>query len=240
MVGVTDVTMIVDDVAKDGSADLTLTIDRIAFDRTTPQGAIKYDSADAAEPDGDAKALARALKPLIGMSFAFRMTARGEITDLELTPATKKRLDEAPGLLNTLGGKDNLKHIAPMVLLPKGAVAVGGTWREDVEFTEPLLGTRKMAIQYTYGGPKKRDGLSFDEIATTAEVSLQAPPKEGAVKLEIKKQTNTGTIRFDRAAGRLLEREEKDFTKAVAGVQGHPIETDTQSVVTVKLLPAKK
>lgn len=236
---VTDMTLVVDQVDKDGSARLTLTVDRIRLTQTSPRGEVKYDTATRDEPEGEAKRLAASLRPMAGLSFSLRMTPRGEISDVELTPEASKRLEEAPALLKALGNTDNLKHLVPSVLLPEDGVTLGKTWQEQTEFAEPVVGTRKLTVTYRYTGTRKEGGRQLDEIATATELTLD-PGEDARVKVKLKEQTGKGLVRFDRSAGHLLSREEKDRTRMVVTLGGREVEQETESVVTVKRVTGRE
>lgn len=108
-------------------------------------------------------------------------------------------------------------------LLPEGPIAVGGSWNEKLSIApgetpggaSPGAGSFTMDTRYTLTGVTKRGGRQCAEITLRGEMDMKDvainPPGAAAQGLRMKtvfdrlKQTNTGTILFDLAKGRLVE-----------------------------------
>lgn len=229
---ITDVTLVVDSVADDGSARITETIDRVRFNQKTPAGTVDFDSVSPTA--GDGAKLASSLQPLVGLDFSFRMTPRGEVKNLELSDASKKRLAENPGVMPKGKEVDLLRQLVPSILLPEAEpVSTGTTWQETTELTEPRVGKRKVTATYEYTGSHAQGDQWLADIKIRASAELEPAPN-AAAKIEVVDESIVGTAHFDPRGGFLVERSEKDATKTRITVNEQSFEQQAENVVTFK------
>jgi hypothetical protein len=229
---VTDVTLVVDTVAGDGSVRITETIDRIRFSQTMPSGNVEFDSAS--EPTGDGGKLAASLRLLVGLDFSFRMTPRGEVANLELSDASKKRLAENPDVLPAGKETDFLRQIVPSMQLPEEeSVAVGTTWQEVIELSEPRVGTRKVMWTYEYTGSHAAGDAWLADVKIRGSAKLE-PASDAAAKIEVLNESITGTAHFDSRGGFLVERTETETTKTRITVNEQSFEQEAENLITVR------
>jgi hypothetical protein len=229
---VTEVTLVVDVVEKDGSARITETIDRVRFSQTTPAGNVEFDSA--ADPTGDGAKLASSLQPLVGLDFSFRMTPRGEVTDLQLSEASKKRLAGNPAVMPAGKETELLRQLVPSMLLPEEeSVSVGTTWQEVSELAEPRVGKRRVTSTYEYTGSHAAGDQWLADIEIRGSAELEPAPG-AAAKIEVLEESITGTIRFDPRGGFLVERSEKETTKTKIRVNEQSFEQEAENVVSFR------
>jgi hypothetical protein len=236
LVRLTDMTLKVGQVRNDGSASLTLTVDRIRLTQTAPTGDTEYDSAHPESGKGDADRLTANLGPMIGMQFSFRLSVAGKVDQAKLTEETEDRLKGHPAILNALGSPDKLVFLVPTLPFPEGGAATGQTWDEHSELADALVGTRRLHTTYTLAALSDEGGRRIAEINTSTEVSLDAAPT-GPVRMVVEKQTQSGTARFDVEAGKLLSRVERDTMTSRMTMQGKELRQTVASVVTVERVP---
>ena len=80
-----DLSWAVKDVAADGTADVSWTIDRMRTRIESALGAFAYDSKDEKVPEGPvAAALVPTLKALVGAQFPFKINPQGELSDVKV------------------------------------------------------------------------------------------------------------------------------------------------------------
>jgi hypothetical protein len=227
----TDVTLVVDAVEDDGSARITQTIDRVRFNQTTPSGTIQFDSAS--EQTGDGGQLVAALQPLVGLDFSYHMSPRGEVTKLQLSEASKKRLAENPAALPPGKEVELLRQLVPSMLLPKEeSVSAGTTWQEEVELVELRVGRRMVTSTYEYTGSHESGGQWVADIQIRGSAELKPSPN-APVKVEILEESITGKVHFDPRGGFLVERSETDKTKTQISMEDQSFEQEAESIVTV-------
>jgi len=148
-----------------------------------------------------------------GSSFTLTVTPNGRIVQLQ----------GYEDFLRRVAGMDKARLKALRVTLPESAlrealvdlfgplpqrsVAKGDVWQRG--YVEPILhfGALRSTASYTYEGQSK----DRERIAYTIQTNYEAPPKDDKmapfriVKGRIESDKATGTIAFDKAAGRLVE-----------------------------------
>ena len=229
----TDLTLVVNEVAADRSAQVGLLIDRIRYQRKSAQGELKYDSSTDPPPSGTDSRFATNLKELLGSEFVFRMTPRGEIGDIRVAERTTKKvaLQAKPTSAHTAMV---IRNLLPYLRLPDDPVSTGKTWPEQTEYVEPVLGLRRIDITYRYVRPELNAGRPVEKIALAADVRFVALPKPKVI-VDVKRNELTGTIYFDKAAGRLVMKEMKEKLSLALLEDKRRIDEESQATLTVKL-----
>jgi hypothetical protein len=223
----TDMTLAVDDAAKDGTATITLRIDQIRYQKKSPEGDVRYDSKSDAAPTGLEPKLATNLKEFLSSEFTFKMTAQGEIKEIARKGA------HVP--LNAAIAK-GIRNLLPYLLLPAEPVRAGKTWQEQTDYVEPVLGRRKVDITYRYLRPEMYQGQQVEKIGVAEDVRFVALPKS-RISVGIKHNACTGAVLFDKAAGRLVAKEVKEKLSLVLVEAGQRTDQETDTTVTIKLNP---
>jgi hypothetical protein len=223
----TDMILAVNEVGKDQTGQITLRIDQIRYQKKSPGGEIRYDSKSDAAPKGlDAKLTAN-LKELLDTEFTFKITAQGEIKDMARKGTT------IPLKAASMKG---IKNLLPYLLLPAEPVRAGKTWQEQTDYVEPVLGLRKIDITYRYVRPEMNGGLKVEKIAFAADVRF-APLPRSRISVGVRRDDCTGTIYFDKAAGRLVAKESKEKLSLVIVEEGRRTEQEVDAALTIKLNP---
>src|SRR5262249_50624579 len=138
----TDMTLVVDQVAADRAAQLTLVFNRIQYQNKTSNSEIQYDSKSDEAPRGVESKLAAKFKKLLGSEFSFKMTPRGEITDIREAERGTPKNANAPSKSSSLLTAKAIKNLLPYLLLPQEPVGAGRTWQEQTDYSEPARGIR--------------------------------------------------------------------------------------------------
>jgi hypothetical protein len=202
-----DTTWNVTQVGSDGSADVTVTVDRMQMSTEVPGiGKIEYDSASDAKPVGVAAQAAQVIDAIVGQPVNVRVSASGEVLSTELPQEMVDTLTSAAA--SAMGGmlsESTLQQLYKQTVLelPEGDIETGHTWEDSFEVPFPNVGKQTTVSTFTYAGTETRDGKSVEKIDVVQNQTIEAEPGS-AMKIDVKEQDTKGTIYFDRAAGRLV------------------------------------
>ncbi|MCO6458973.1 MAG: hypothetical protein J5I93_27005, partial [Pirellulaceae bacterium] len=191
----------VEQVEQDGTTRLTQTIRQLRLKMQTAGGMpIEYDSRQERQSGEAAQQIAAALAPLLGSPIAVTMSSRGELREVQLTEQAAAAVENLPQSSAfkrqlTREGLRQLLGQAAMVL-PAEPVQPGQSWQQARELAEPQTGV-KVVSKYNLEGDDPEGGL---RITVDTRVELPA----AAAALRIREQQQTGSLRFDSQAGRLL------------------------------------
>lgn len=224
------------------AAEVTLTIDRvhvkvqgdgrpIAFEFDTAKGTIHEDGPYSAR-------LVELLRALPGSEVSFRVSTRGEISDLKPTPALQAAVRQA----GTLGGallfsEEGIRNliIQTSPLLPDAAVEPGATWTRQVTAPMPMLGAMVLDRNYTERGPRA-DAPDVHDVDVDSRCSLRPTP-EAALEMKLLRQAGKGTFAFDVRAGLLLSgRLEESMTLSITA-GGQSVEQSAETRLELKYVP---
>jgi hypothetical protein len=231
----TDMTLVVAEVADDHSAQMKLLIDRIRYRRKSNAGETHYDSSTDVAPAGTDAKFAANLKELLGSEFLFHMSPRGEISGIRVGERSPKQPGATPKPTSS-NTASSVRNLLPYFRLPEEAVAPGMTWPEQTEYLEPNLGLRRVDLTYQYVRQELYSGRPVEKITFTSDVRFTGLPR-GKVIVDLKQNESRGTVYFDKAAGRLVMKEQKEKLSLTLLEESRRIEDETQSTVTVKLNP---
>lgn len=128
-------------------------------------------------------------------------------------------------------------------VLPKGEVAVGGTWKATVPDTNSAMGANIImttAMTYTLAGKKDVGGVQAFQVTYTGETSLEGKGSMMGSEMYMEgKGKVTGTFTFNPAVGLILTDEmktEQETTIALTGQQSMTIPMSQSSVITQTLM----
>jgi hypothetical protein len=235
-----ELTWRVQKVEPDGSARIVETIDRIRHSIKNPREELVFDSAKRVAPaQGTAAAIAAGIKPLVGAEFSFALTPLGEVHDVTLSEKTRQAIASAPPAAGAALRETALTFLIPALPLPEAAAKPGASWTEKASFADPMFGTRNLTRTFRYYGGRIRDGKKLAEIGVEVE-SVVTPPKDAPVRFEVKSMTTRGTISFDVASGRLVERSDKETARMNMINAGKTTEQVLEGTETTTLAPNSK
>jgi hypothetical protein len=228
---VTEMSMGVDQVDPDGTATVTLFIDRIRYRKQSAAGDIEHDSATEAR-----QKLPASIQQLLGVAFSFKLSPRGTVSSVKVTRLNRPRNPGGTPRQVSLSTAESVIQLIPFVELPEAAVSPGSSWEQQVESLEPVLGTRTNTVTYKYVGKKTREGKEVVEIAFDAKTRF-APLDQDATRVEVKEAAVRGTVEFDNGAGRIRLKDETERLKFVVTESGRSTEQVIESTINIALVP---
>lgn len=239
-----DVSWKVDNVADDGSAELTQTIDRVRIKAESSMiGDMDYDSDVKGEEP--ASPLWETMKGPIGAmvksDFHLKVSPAGKVSDIKLPEKLEAIFKEQAGrrggpgqAMNPLGKEQVVQTIErSFAALPDKPIAEKGTWKQKVSNKLGRAGTQHATMTYTLAKVEKKGEDDVAVIDNTSQVAFE--PMEGSdIDAEITEQKGAGTLSFDVTKGKALESKfvQKLILKIVA--RDNEIVQDFTTTTTMK------
>ncbi len=228
----------VKDVASDGVAELSQTIDRIRTKVEGPGSSFEYDSQAGKDPEGQiASMLTPMLKALVGAEFTFKMNGRGELSEIKVPPKLIDSLRQA-GPAASAGGmfsEEGMRNLISQssLTLAEGPLEKGKSWTQQAKVPVPMLGTMVMDKTYTFDGPSPKDpGLL--QVLLVTKVTLE-PAADSNIAVKIISQNGTGEFAFDPQAGRVVSSQVNDKLQMSLSVMGQELEQSTDTITSMTL-----
>lgn len=185
----------------EGNALIEQRFDRIQLKMTVPGGqGLVYDT-DSEEPaTGMAAMIAPTMEAMTAGSFTFKMTPRGEVSDVQFSEELKNAVKNGPG--GEAGGIEQFKSMVSQVAftLPENAPKPGDTWKTTIAVNNPAGGSQSVETTYTFDGTREADGTTFAVIKPSMNMQLA---KNAMMEMKMKEQKTDGEVLFDLQAGRL-------------------------------------
>ncbi|MBI2824879.1 MAG: hypothetical protein HYX69_09350 [Planctomycetia bacterium] len=240
-----DMSWDVKDVAADGTATISQTVNRVRMDMTLPPGAgagpIKYDSkAEKQEPG--AEMIAPMFDAMVGKPFTMKVTTLGEVKEVQLPKAMIEAMSKTPlGAMNPMFSEDGIKQMFKqnVLPLPEKAVADGTTWDSTMEMKGLPFGKMVSETHYKYAGQEERGGKKLDKIDVSANTKFEKAPN-AEIQLDIKNQESAGAIYFDNKAGTAVESSQTSKMSMEVEFGGMTIEQDVTTKTTLKRVDPSK
>jgi len=235
-----DLSWAVKDVAADGTANASWTIDRMRTQIGSGLGAFAYDSKDEKVPEGPvAAALVPTLKALVGTPFPFKINPQGELSDVQVPEKVTQVLrdaGQAASGANTPFSEEGLKNMITQssLSLPADDLAVGETWSKQAKVPSPPVGTMLIETTFTYNGPDPK-AANIEKIGLTTKLSVEPQP-DGDVKMVINSQDSKGEFSFDNAAGRVVNSEVAEKTDTTITFKEMNLQRIVDTKTTMKLV----
>jgi hypothetical protein len=213
-------TWLVQAVDDAGTAQVTMVIQAVRLKVMMPVvGGVRTLQVDTAAPappkpsEQEIDAL-KNLQSVVGRELKLTITARGDVTKVEIDAATKDTIRQAPQsmqirqLLTDDGLQELFASGAPQ--LPEEEIQTGGKWSNAREFAN-AAGRFRREQSLEWVGRETHDNVPQERIDLKARLSLLGPPaaapQESAdsVQPKIKSQETTGTIWFDTDRGMITQ-----------------------------------
>jgi hypothetical protein len=199
--------------AGDDRFALRQSLRRLQFRMESPtSGRVVYDSAERAQPIGQAREIAQAVAPLLEAELEIVMNDRGDVLEVKPIGEAAQRLFAADGVAAADTGSQPLSRQTvqqllrqPLAILPDKPVNPGDKWERENELTT-ALGTATQTTTYTFAGLAEEDEDAA-RIEVQSKLAITMPPA-GERRLDLKRHKQEGTILFSLAKGRLLEAEQ--------------------------------
>ena len=232
----------VKNVASDGVAELSQTIDRIRTKVEGPGSSFEYDSQAGKDPEGQiASMLTPMLKALVGAEFTFKMNGRGELSDIKVPPKLIDSLRQAGPAANAGGmfSEEGMKNLISQssLTLAEGPLEKGKSWTQQAKVPVPMLGTMVTDKTYTFDGPSPKEA-GLLEILLDTKVTIE-PAADSNIAVKITSQKGTGEFAFDPQAGRVVSSRVNDKLQLSLSVMGQELEQSTDTVTSMTLAKAE-
>jgi hypothetical protein len=235
-----DMTWVVKDVDAGGTADITLTFDRLRTNIESPFAKFQYDSKENKAAEGPIEAsLVPILKSLVGAPFSCRLSPQGVFSDVKLPESLAEKLRQAAPPGGAPAGPYSEEGLKKMIseaslILPKEELTPGKSWTQQIKNPAPGIGTMVLEKKYTYLGPDPKAG-GAEKIGLVARVEVQPTPGS-ALTVKIKSQDNQGTFHFDNTAGRVTDADVAEKVEMVLGAMNQEVTQSTDSTTVMKLM----
>ena len=229
-----DMTWTIKAVDASGVASITETIDRVRTTMTAAFGKFSFDSKEAGNAAGPAGPM---VNLLVGAEFTLKMNPRGEVSDVTLSDkllAALKKQDGQAGPASQFS-EVGLKNVVEQMVTPlaEGGVDAGETWKRTLAVPVGADGqTRRAEQTFIYKGPDPTSSR-IDAIEFSTKLGPLKPDPN--VPITFKKETQTGKIEFDNAAGQVVRSTVEEEVEFSVTIQGKEIPQKARTTRTFSL-----
>jgi hypothetical protein len=250
--------IVVDDVAADGSVILRQVFEAVRIEVNTPMGKLAFDSDnnDAATGDPFGKLLAGVMPAMIGESVRMRLLPNGAVQSVEgMTRILDKMAAGLPqdrtaaaafGMLKNGLSDEALNGVLSQgfAQLPDQAVKIGDSWNRQFDVNNPLMGNGTISTTFKLAGVEKAGVFSIARIAlksTTKQTTSPSAPAIGPLSVQLGDGSGDGEQLFDATNGR-LQRSTQQITTPMTMSGPAPdgsqlsLRAITKSTMTMELL----
>ncbi|MEZ6092044.1 MAG: hypothetical protein R3C05_29375 [Pirellulaceae bacterium] len=223
----------VSDVTKEGHATIATTIDRMTLDIG---GAVEihFDSDDKEKQEAQAEAIAKMIRPLIGVEMRQKMLTTGKITEVTIPDSIKEAMDS----MGT-GGSQMLESVSRNATLefPEKALRAGDSWSNTFE-TKSAVGLVTVDTTYTYKGLVNVEDKPLHLFDVDLQMKFADGENPSGAKIEIVKQSTDGKMYFDAAAGRIDHSSVKQNVEMNISAGGQNIQQTMRQTIEMRFTEA--
>lgn len=197
-------------VESDGATLVQVTYDSALYKQDSPAGKVEYDSAN---PPAQVPDAAIGFAALVGQGFSMKLSALGEVLDVQGTdeliqhmldqlglPAGEAR-DSVETSLKTQFGTEGMKETMEkaMAVYPEKPVGVGDSWTKKMTLTAGV----PIIVDNTWTVKSIQNGVISLDVRSKVEPNPDAAPMEiSGMTIAYKVSgTQTGTMTIDQATG---------------------------------------
>jgi len=225
-----------------GTADLTMTIERVRLRTRSPRGNVDIDTNERTEklPMDIALTAELAKKIISEMKVRFSVDNRGRIVAVKINEeAVRVWASIVPGWSDRFSEKEITKTLRQVLpVFPESPLAVGDTWNDTLEFSRPHgTGFQKVYVKYRYAGPTAHNNRTVDKIVTEATLDWGDEKLPHGVTVKVVSQENPGTIYFDNQTGRLVEIENTQRRAIEYRREGRTIREQVSATSRIEIVP---
>lgn len=226
-------------VAEDGTAELAQTLDRVRTRIESAGAAFEFDSQSEKASEGPiAATVVPMLKALVGVTFQYKMSPRGDLSDIRVPEGLVQKLKEASPATGNIAmfSEEGLKN---MILesglgLPVEPLEIGKTWNKQSKLPSPPVGTLVTNKNYRYEGPSQKG----ERIGLEVLIELEGVPV-GQVDFKLGDQTGKGFFIFDNKDGKVTESSVTVKIQMLIKAQGQELSQTTETSTSMKLVEVK-
>ena len=208
---------------KDGVASLEHKYTRIKMGGALPTGKVDYDSDVPGSKAGPFTGMGKA----VGQVAKLRVDAKGKVLECTVPDELQRA--------GKVAGTDMEQSLTQgFTALPQDAIAVGDTWKADIEVSMDQMGDMKTEITNKLLGVEG----SLASIEQKLKMDTSSAKVPGNMKLDITK--SEGTMKLDLKLG--MPAESTQLMEMTMGGEGAPMSMNIKMTQTVKQVeaPAKK
>jgi hypothetical protein len=222
-----------------GNARIRVRFQRVKMSMEGFTGVIEIDSKDDKElKDPVGKVLGEVVKALAAVDMTLTTDPQGEVSDVELSEASAKKLRDLPAsdMVGNFASESTIKAMVQGGLVfPAAGVAKGKPWSRKLTLD---MGFGKIVTDtaFVYEGEVERDGRKLHEISLKPKATLEPSP-DAKIQVKMKSMESKGKCLFDNALGRAVEIGSDATLEMVIEVGGKTI---TQNIVQTTTLRLKK
>lgn len=207
-----------------GVATIKPTINRLKFEAKNPfLGEIKVDTQAAPSAAGMTD-LEQTLRASVGLSWEFKLSPTGQISDVQLPAEAPARGDE---LSLSLAAPAQLQSVmTPLLVLPPQSPKPGESWTVADALPVPVADQAPLGIVISYVGPADAGGQSLEKFELRGETSAEAAAEEDATgagvaaSFTLRETKVTGFGFFDPQAGYVTSVTLRSTLSIAAEVEG--------------------
>jgi len=222
-------------VNSDGSAVVTLKIDRMVMDIDAPPpiGGVTIDSKDEKDSDNIlAQQFSKIIRKMAGKEIVATMSPTGDFTDVKYPKDLEKELKDLTQGLGIGGGGGLEQFTGGGVILPKEAIEKGKTWDHKAEMKLPA-GAANVDTKYTYEGPMG----DFEKILVKPKMTIDGA--KAGFTMKTNEEKSKGYVLFDNKLGRIAESQVTQAMQMTVEMMGLAINMDMDLTSTLKLKKSK-
>ncbi len=235
--------MFVQDVDDDGTANLEITLGRMQMKMEMLGQTFEFDSDSDEAPQGPAAMIAKAMQPLMGMQYTMSMNEMGEVLEVDVPQETIDMLNKMPGMeqFGSMFDKESLQNASSggFLPLPEQALMKGDTWSHESEMENPLLGKQTTTMHFVYQGTEEVDGRTLDRIDVDIDMDFGDGEIENPMGLKVTLESGdmSGKYYFDNEAGRVARSEMLMQMETETEVAGQVMQQDVDARIVTTLDP---
>lgn len=229
------------DTEQQGVATIEQTIRSIRLEVENPEfpgQAILLDTGSPQRPRRESLNLLRQVEPLIGLKLIARMSARGELLDLQAPAETLESLSQLPDSLKLqeLISQPGLSKMLAegILLLPSEPQSVGSRW-ETVDSVDNPFGQFARVRRYEYAENEVRNDRRLAIIKLTSQHDLTRGKPRSEEAGTLLNQSETGTMTFNLTEGHFMFSEIQSQVETQFPYVDELIRSDVQSTYTMTL-----
>jgi hypothetical protein len=215
--------------ADEESFTVEMVLSRMQMSMKSPFMNIDFDSD---EPDSNPQ-MNESVGKLLGKKIIQKMSRRGEVLDVKMPEGEGSASSGGPG------SGDMIKQMNQQsaLIFPEGPLTVGKTW--DSSMNIEMNGMKmKNLITYRYDGTEKVDGKELHKFNVSTKMEVEGGPQ--GIEVEVKDQSNEGTLYFDGEAGRIVSSKAKQKMNLELNAQGQAIKQEIDGDVSFTVTPIDK
>jgi hypothetical protein len=233
-----DIEQKVDAVRPDGGADILQTVRRIRMAVKSGNQEVSYDSASRIAPQGFAAMVAPLFQAMTSSAFKVTMTARGDITDVEIPDAMVEALKNSPDAahMGEMATPDGFARLVKQqaFVIPE-TLEKNQEWSVTTVVKNAAVGDQTVVTTYRYEGTREEGTDEMDVFTPSLNVSFGGQGANG-VQAKITGQESEGEVLFNRTAGRLQSQKLKQGMDIKITAGEHEMVNRIDQIITYQYL----